>query len=86
MNLVYLCCKESDDVGTHKNCLLVIEIIGVILYFYGDFIFNQHEEVLGCGQQCVENKRIAAIVTLGLATNVLSPVSPPCLRKIANNL
>ena len=84
INLVYLCYNESDDLPI-KIAILVVEIIGSILYFYGDnigFIFDQYGEILGCGQQCVENNRIAAVITLGLAL-IFYHLFPPCLIKAA---
>lgn len=84
VNLIYLCCKDSDYKAI-KIALLVIETTGALLYFYGDnidFIFTQYGDVLGCGQQCVENNRIAAVITLGLAL-MFYHLFPPCLPKIA---
>lgn len=67
-----------------KLIFLVIEVVGALLYFFGDnilYIVLKYGEALGCDQQCVESYRAAAIITLGLALMVFLLV-PPCLQKI----
>lgn len=70
-----------------KIVLLVVQTLGALLYFYGDnisFIFNHYSSVLGCGQQCINNNRIAAVICLGLAL-MFYHVFPSCLHKIAKH-
>lgn len=84
INVIYLCCK-SGDYYLAKIVVLLVEIFGSILYFYGDnigYIFDRYGDVLGCGQVCVENNRIAAIILLGLAL-IFYQLFPVCIRKIA---
>ena len=47
-----------------------------------NYILERYGEDLGCGDVCVENNRIAAVVTLGLSL-ILFQVTPGVLRKIA---
>lgn len=87
INVIYLCCKYADDKDAlfFKVAFLVVEILGGTLYFYGDnitYIFDQYGNALGCGEQCMENNRIAAVITLGLAL-MFYHLFPPCLQKIA---
>lgn len=88
MDFIYLCFKYSSERRTLriKIALLLVEVIGAMLYFYGDnitFIFDQYGEVLGCDQKCIENNRIAAIITLGIAL-IFYHLFPPCLQKVAS--
>ena len=51
-----------------------IQTLGAILYFYGDnigYIMQNYSEELGCGDQCILNNQIAAIMSLGLALIIL---------------
>ena len=69
-----------------KVAALLSEALGATLYFYGDninYIFYKYGDVVGCGQQCVENNRIAAIITLGLS-QMFYHFFPPCLHKVAS--
>lgn len=84
LHLIYLCCENEDDT-LFKIAFSLVNILGAILYFYGDnitFIFDKYGDALGCGEQCVENNRIAAVITLGLAL-VLYHLLPPCLHQVA---
>lgn len=85
VNLFYLCCKYNDDVLCFKTILLIVEIVGAVLYFYGDnitYIFDQYGDNLGCRQQCMDGIRITAVITLGLAL-MFYQLFPSCLRKVA---
>ena len=65
--------------------MVTTQIIASMLYFYGDninYILERYGENLGCGDVCVENNRIAAVVTLGLSL-ILFHITPGVLRKIA---
>ena len=56
-----------------------------MLYYYGDninFILERYGEDLGCGDACIENNRIAAVVTLGMSL-ILFHITPGILKKIA---
>ena len=87
INVIYLCCKyvNNKEALFFKMAFLLVEILGATLYFYGDnisFIFDQYGDALGCSQQCMENNRIAAVITLGLAL-MFYHLFPPCLHKVA---
>lgn len=63
----------------------LMQLFALVLYFYGDnigYILQRYGEVLGCGDQCVENNRIAAVVLLGSAIIILQ-IIPPLLKDIA---
>lgn len=53
------------------------------LYIYGDninYIMQRYGEELGCGEQCVTNNRIAAVISLGTALIILE-LFPPAIHK-----
>ena len=85
LNIIYVGCKGGDYMR-FKIFVLLVEIFGAVLYFYGDnvgFIFDRYGSVLGCGPQCIENNRIAAIIALGFAL-MFYQLFPMCIRKIAD--
>ena len=85
INMLYFCCTGEDF--RFKFIVLLAEIIAALLYFYGDnigFIVDRYGDVLGCGPQCTENNRIAAIITLGIAL-MYYQLFPSCIHTIAVN-
>ena len=70
-------------------CLYAIKVLtqtlASTLYNYGEninFILERYGGDLGYGDVCVENNRIAAVITLGLSL-ILFHITPGVLRKIA---
>ena len=52
----------------------ILQLVSIVFYFYGDnigYISQRYGEALGCGDRCIENNRIAAVVMLGSAIIVL---------------
>lgn len=67
-------CNEYVVVLCRRIIIFLVQIVGALLYFYGDnigYIIQNYSEELGCGDECVVNNRIAAVVTLGLALIIL---------------
>ena len=63
----------------------ILQLVAIVLYFYGDnigYITQRYGEALGCGDRCIENNRIAAVVLLGSAIIILH-IFPPILKDIA---
>ena len=79
---------NDDDKLDHyivTTLILSAQTFASMLYFYGDninYIMERYGEDLGCGEKCVNNNRIAAVVLLGLSL-MLFHVVPATLRKIA---
>ena len=76
--LVYICfeggCPDHAEVIVRRIIITLIQTLGGMFYFFGDnieYIMQNYSEELGCGEQCVVNVRIAAVVTLGLALIIL---------------
>ena len=87
VNIISICIIEDDaKIICFELLVLLFDIFGAVLYFYGDnigFVFSRYGDVLGCGPQCVENNRIAAILILGCALIYLH-LGPPCINKISD--
>lgn len=84
---------HQEKEGSHhlylKIILLAVETLGAVLNFYGDnisFILQHYggEKELKCDQQCVENVRISAVITLGLA--LICHLFTPGLRRLTKIL
>ena len=81
--VLFLLYIYAEDKSKYDNYAVVlcrriiiatIQTLGAILYFYGDnigYITQNYSEELGCGDQCILNNQIAAIMTLGLALIIL---------------
>lgn len=76
--LVYLCSKDGCPDKCITLCrrviITVVQTLGAMLYIYGDnigYVLQNYSEELGCGEQCVTNNRIGAVITLGLALMIL---------------
>ena len=84
--VIFLIVTSEDNPARCFNVIMVTtQIIASMLYYYGDninFILERYGEDLGCGDVCVENNQIAAVITLGLSL-ILFQVMPGVLRKIA---
>lgn len=81
---IVLCYKNEDHLAFNL-IVLIIQIIGSLLYFYGDnfmYILNRYASELGCDSQCVNINRILSVVCLG-CTLIIFHLIPPCLKKIA---
>lgn len=77
--------NRNNDNWPFILVVLIIQIIGALLYFYGDnfiYILNRHGSDLGCGPGCVENNRIASVICLG-CTLIIYHLLPPILKKFA---
>ena len=60
----------SRESSYGSRAINILEILGAILYYYGDnisYILTNYGDALGCYDQCKENNRIAAVVLLGTA-------------------
>lgn len=74
---MYKDCNSSNPKALaicRRIIVAFVQTLGAIFYFYGDnigYIIQNYSEELGCGDQCVINNRIAAVVTLGLALIIL---------------
>ena len=85
----YMFCIIKCSIKSHgskkiKIIFVLVQIVATLLYFYGDninFIVRTYGDELGCGDQCVENNRIAAVVTSGLAL-LMFYVLPPVLKTL----
>lgn len=72
---------KSDDekvVKIVQAVLVVLETLAGIFYFYGDnilIILKQHGVELKCGEGCVENAEISAVIFLGLALLLYASVN-----------
>ena len=83
---IVLCYKNEKHL-TFNLVVLIIQIVGALLYFYGDnfiYILNRYASDLGCGPQCVNANRIISVISLG-CTLVIYHLLPPCLDKIAKH-
>ena len=63
----------------------ILQLVAIVFYFYGDnigYITQRYGEALGCGDRCIENNRIAAVVLLGSAIIILH-IFPPILKDMA---
>lgn len=63
----------------------LVHLAAMVLYFYGDnigYILQRYGDELGCGDKCIENNRIAAVVLLGSAL-ILLHIMPPLLKDLA---
>ena len=81
-------CDSSDSpqpLGIIRRIIITVtQTVGAMLYLYGDnigYIFQNYSEELGCGEQCLINNRIAAVLTLGLALMILH-LFPAALKQV----
>ena len=81
--------QKIDDspkcLGIFRRIIITVtQTVGAMLYLYGDnigYIFQNYSEELGCGEQCLINNRIAAVLTLGLALMILH-LFPAALKQV----
>ena len=92
--VIYSYSNYDDTEDGYENLVyfhvtaLLVEAFGASFYFYGDninYILRNYGDGLNCGQQCIENNRIAATFTLALSL-MFHHLFPPCLSKIASRL
>ena len=87
LSVLYHWCEDDypDECTTWRRVIIsVVQTLGAMLYIYGDnigYILHNYSEELGCGEQCVANNRIGAVITLGLALIILQ-LFPVALKKL----
>ena len=60
----------DTDTKAIKTLLLAVQLVGAVLYYYGDnitYIADHYGEALGWSQRNIDNNKKAANITLGLA-------------------
>lgn len=89
LQFIPVCLDINKEGGCTKNIifktmLLFIQVLGALLYFYGDninSILKPYAQELGCSPRCVENNRIASVLCLG-GTLIIYHLLPPCMHRV----
>lgn len=82
--IIYKIIKSKDRI-VYKLCLILLQLLGTLLYAYGDnigYILGSYGEELGCDSSCIRHNNIAATLALGIAILTFS-IIPPAFRKVA---
>jgi flagellar biosynthesis protein FliQ len=84
--LIYHACNPTNPelpAVCRRFIIALVQSFAAGLYFYGDninYIMQRYSDALGCGDQCVTNNRIAAVISLGIAL-IMFQLFPLALSK-----